>query len=62
MCHTKAKEERSLWDRLHKSSDWSRAVKAVARLKRREEEAEFVQEEAFSDEMKLETKERSYQD
>uniref|UniRef100_A0A3Q3FBL7 HTH CENPB-type domain-containing protein n=1 Tax=Labrus bergylta TaxID=56723 RepID=A0A3Q3FBL7_9LABR len=32
---TKAKEVRSLLDHLQKFSDWSRAVKAIARLKRR---------------------------
>ena len=31
---TQAKEVRSLLDRLHKFSDWSRLVKAIARLKR----------------------------
>lgn len=31
---TKANEERSLSDRLHKFSDWKRAVRAIARLKR----------------------------
>ena len=31
---TSAKEERSLSDRLHKFSDWKRAIRAIARLKR----------------------------
>ncbi|KAJ8380265.1 hypothetical protein SKAU_G00010430 [Synaphobranchus kaupii] len=34
VCNTKAKEDRSLLDRLQKFSDWTRVVKAVARLKR----------------------------
>ena len=32
--NTKMKDERSLLDRLTKFSDWKRAVKAIARLKR----------------------------
>ncbi|KAJ8369662.1 hypothetical protein SKAU_G00096900 [Synaphobranchus kaupii] len=36
---TQAREVRSLLDRLHKFSDWSRMVKAIARLKRRAREA-----------------------
>ncbi|XP_023805606.1 uncharacterized protein LOC111946470 [Oryzias latipes] len=31
---TQAKEQRSLLDRIHKFSDWSRMIKAIARLKR----------------------------
>ena len=34
VCNTKAKEARSLLDRLEKFSDWSRVVRAIARLKR----------------------------
>lgn len=33
VCNTKAKELRSLLDRLNKFSDWSRVVRAFARLK-----------------------------
>lgn len=32
VCNTKAREDRSLLDRLQKFSDWSRGAKAVARL------------------------------
>ena len=77
VCNTQTKEDRSLLDRLQKFSDWKRAVRAVARLKRKvkehkglkqrtnestsleeREEAEqtivkLVQEQAFSDEIKL---------
>lgn len=35
---TQAKEVRSLLDRLHRFSDWSRVVKAIARLKRHAKE------------------------
>ncbi len=35
VCNTAVKESRSLLDHLHKFSDWSRVVKAVARLKRK---------------------------
>lgn len=34
VCNTKAKEDKSLVERFKKFSDWSRVVKAVARLKR----------------------------
>ena len=34
MCNTKAKEEKSLVERFKKFSDWSRVVKAVAKLRR----------------------------
>ncbi len=63
---TKVKEEMSLSDRLERFSDWKRAVKAIARLKRcarsvkglveRKDAEQFiihtVQEEVFGDEIK----------
>ncbi|KAK0144674.1 hypothetical protein N1851_017016 [Merluccius polli] len=42
--NTKAKEDRSLLNRLEKFSDWSRAVQAVARLKRLIKEHKGVKE------------------
>lgn len=42
--NTKAKEDRSLLDRLEKFSDWSRVVQAVARLKRLIQEHKGVKE------------------
>lgn len=42
--NTKAKEDRSLLDRLEKFSDWSRVVQAVARLKRRVKEHKGVKQ------------------
>ncbi|KAA0703644.1 hypothetical protein E1301_Tti015510 [Triplophysa tibetana] len=44
VCNTKAKEDRSFLDRLQKFSDWSRAVKAVARLKRQVKEYKGVKQ------------------
>lgn len=41
VCNTKAKEDRSLLDRLQKCSDWSRAV---ARLKRHAKEHQGVKQ------------------
>ena len=38
VCNTQTKEDRSLLDRLQKFSDWKRAVRAVARLKRKVKE------------------------
>lgn len=44
VCNTKAKESRSLLDRLQKFSDWSRGVRAVARLKRKIKEFKGVKQ------------------
>ena len=38
VCNTQTKEDRSLLDSLQKFSDWKRAVRAVARLKRKVKE------------------------
>ena len=40
---TEANEEKSLSDRLQKFSDWKRAVRAIARLKRLAKEARGLQ-------------------
>lgn len=44
VCNTKGKESRSLLDRLQKFSDWSRVVKAVARLKHKIKELKGVKQ------------------
>lgn len=44
VCNTKAKGDRSLLDRRLRFSDWSRAVKAVARLKRQVKEYKGVKQ------------------
>ncbi|KAI7792540.1 hypothetical protein IRJ41_018921, partial [Triplophysa rosa] len=43
VCNTAAKESRSLLDHLQKFSDWSRLVKAIARLKRKIKEFKVKQ-------------------
>ncbi|KAI7803965.1 hypothetical protein IRJ41_014094 [Triplophysa rosa] len=43
VCNTAAKESRSLFDHLQKFSDWSRLVKAIARLKRKIKEFKVKQ-------------------
>ncbi len=44
VCNTAAKESSSLLDHLQKFSDWSRVVKAVARLKRKIKEFKDVKQ------------------
>ncbi len=44
VCNTAVKESRSLLDHLQKFSDWSRVVKAVARLKRKIKQFKYVKQ------------------